>query len=57
MSDNELLLAISDMMDKKLNSKLQLIENRLKRIEVTLENNVVPRLQNIEACYASTYDR
>ena len=57
MSDNELLLAISDMMDKKLNSKLQPIENRLKRIEVTLENNVVPRLQNIEACYTSTYDR
>lgn len=50
MSDNELLLAISDMMDKKLSSQLQPIENKLKRVEMTLENNIVPRLQNIEAC-------
>ena len=57
MSDNELLLAISDMMDKKLSSQLQPIENRLKKVEMTLENNIVPRLQNIEACYTSTYDR
>ncbi len=57
MSDNELLLAISDMMDKKLSSQLQPIENKLKRVEMTLENNIVPRLQNIEACYTSTYDR
>ncbi len=57
MSDNELLLAISNMMDKKLSSQLQPIENRLKKVEMTLENNIVPRLQNIEACYTSTYDR
>jgi len=53
MSDNELLLAISDMMDKKLAP----VNDRLTRIELTLENDMKPRLQNIEACYTSTYDR
>lgn len=58
MTDNELLLAISEMMDTKLDAKLKPIENRLKRIEVDLlENNVIPRLNTIDACYTSTYDR
>ena len=64
MTDNELLLAISDMMDKKLNATLQPIENRLDRIEskvtniwLTLENEIRPRLNTIESCYTSTYDR
>ncbi|MCI8726598.1 MAG: hypothetical protein HFG66_10840 [Hungatella sp.] len=81
MSDNELLLAISSMMDKKLEplqkdiSKLQdnvsdikvemrdikaemrEIDTRIKRIEITQENEILPRLQNIEACYTSTYER
>ena len=72
MSDNELLLAISSMMDKKLEplqkdiSKLQdnvsdikvemrdikaemrEIDTRIKRIEITQENEILPRLQNIE---------
>lgn len=53
MSDNELLLAISEMMDKKLAP----INDRLKKIELTQENEILPRLQNIEACYTSTYKR
>lgn len=53
MTDNELLLAISDMMDKKLKP----INERLKKIELTQENDVLPRLQNIESCYTSTYKR
>ena len=58
MTDNELLLAISDMMDKKLDARLNPIESRIKRIEVDLlENNVIPRLNTIESCYTSTYDR
>lgn len=44
MSDNELLLAISDMMDKKLRP----VNDRLKKIEITQENEIIPRLQNIE---------
>lgn len=50
MTDNELLLAISEMLDNKLKSNLAPIENRLNNIELTLENNVIPRLQNIESC-------
>ncbi len=53
MSDNELLLAISDMMDKKLKP----VNERLKKIELTQENDILPRLQNIESCYLSTYKR
>lgn len=55
---NEDLLAISQLLDTKLNAKLQPIESRLKRIEVDLlENNVIPRLNTIESCYTGTYNR
>ena len=58
MTDNELLLAISDMMDKKLDARLNPLENRIKRIEIDLlENNVIPRLNTIESCYTSTFDK
>lgn len=54
---NEDLLAISQLLDNKLKSNLAPIENRLTNIELTLENNILPRLQNIESCYTSTYKR
>ena len=58
MTDNELLLAISEMLDKKLDARLNPIENRIKRIEVDiLERQVIPRLNTIESCYTSTFDR
>ncbi len=39
------LLAISNLLDKKLDARLTPMEERLKRIEVDLlENNVIPRL-------------
>ena len=57
MTDNELLPAISEMLDKKLESNLKPIENRLTRIELTLENYILPRLQTIESCYTDTYNR
>ncbi len=51
---NEDLLAISSLMD----TKLQPIKDELKLIRVDLlENNVIPRLNTIENCYLSTYDR
>ena len=53
MTDNELLLALSDLFDKKLKP----INDRLKKIELTQENEILPRLQNIEACYLSTSKR
>ena len=33
------------------------IESRVKTIELTLENQIFPRLNTIEACYTSTFDR
>ena len=64
MTDNELLLAISDMMDKKLDARLAPIENRLDRIEnnvtnisLKLENEIQPQLDTITSCYTDTYDR
>ena len=58
MTDNELLLAISEMLDKKLDARLNPIENRIKRIEVDiLESQLIPRLNTIESCYTSTFDR
>ena len=36
---------------------IQDIKNRVKKIELTQENEILPRLNTIEACYTSTYDR
>ena len=74
MSDNELLLAISSMMDQKLGpiqkdisqiqdnmtdikARMMEMDVRVKRMEINLENEILPRLQNIESCYTSTYER
>lgn len=78
MSDNELLLAISSMMDSMMDKKLEPLQKnisklqdemkdmkvqmrgmdaRLKKIEINQENEILPRLQTIEACYTSTYER
>ena len=71
MLTNEDLLAISDLLDKKLKpidtktdrlkeevNSLR-IETRaeIQNIRLSLENDVVPRIQNIESCYTDTYDR
>lgn len=68
MTDNELLLQISDLLDVKLQSTENRLreeirqvesrlETRLQRIESKIENDITPCLQNIESCYTSTYDR
>ncbi len=58
MTDNELLLALSDMLDKKLDARIKPLENQLTRIEVDLiGNNILPRLNTIESCYTATYNR
>ena len=44
MSDNELLLALSDMMDIKLKP----VNARLEKIELTQENDILPRLEKLE---------
>ena len=82
MNNTELLTAISNIMDQKLEEKVvpQIknlekrfdgleerfdgleeqfvsLDNRVKNIELTLENNVVPRLSHIEQCYIDTFER
>ena len=41
------LLEISQLLDIKLKP----LEDRAKNIELLLENDTLPRLQNIESCY------
>lgn len=50
MTDNELLLTISDMLDKKLEP----IKNDIHFLKLQNENDILPRLQNIESCYITT---
>ena len=63
MTDNELLLAISNMLDpirndmQSIKQDIQEIKSRVKKIEITQENEILPRLNTIESCYTSTYDR
>ena len=64
MTDNELLLAISEMMDSKLKSELQplkndiqSIKNEVHQIKLYQENVIIPRLNTIESCYTDTYNR
>lgn len=56
MTDNELLLAISNMIDP-IRNDVQDIKERVKKIELTQENVIIPRLNTIESCYTSTFDR
>lgn len=64
MTDNELLLAISEMMDTKLKSELQPLKNDLQsvknevhQIKLYQENVILPRLSTSESCYTDTYNR
>ena len=86
MTNNELLLAMSSMLDEKLKSEMQLmceemqsmgqelrtemrsmkeelqseiqsVRDETRRNSLILENDVLPRLQNIESCYTDTYSR
>lgn len=53
MTDNELLLALSDMLDKKI----QPVKDDVRDTRLILENDILPRLQNLESCYTSTFNR
>ena len=46
-------LAISQLLD----SKSKPIKDDVKDINLTLDNDILPRLQNIESCYTTTYNR
>lgn len=58
MSENELLLALSDMLDKKLSAQLEPmkkditdIKNEVKKINVILENEIRPDIQLLAENY------
>lgn len=53
MTDNELLLAMSELMDKKSEP----MKNDIRDTKLLLGNDIMPRLQNIESCHTSTYRR
>lgn len=70
MTDNELLLKISNMMQpiredlqsvkkdiQDMKQDIQDLKTKVKKIEATQENEILPRLNTIESCYTSTYDR
>ena len=40
-----------------LEDRLQTLEGQVHKIQLCIENNIKPELQNISACYTSTYDR
>ena len=45
----------SDISEMK--NDISRIDARVKKLELTQENEILPRLQTIESCYTSTYDR
>ncbi len=70
MTDNEVLLSLSNMLDpirkdisemksdiSEMKSDMSEMNTRLKKVELMQENVILPRLETIEACYTSTYDR
>ena len=48
MNNNELLLAISDMMDQKLKNLEEGLIPRVKNLESSLNDNVIPKITNFE---------
>ena len=42
---------------QSLDNSFKTLEIRTKKLELLVENNVLPRLETIESCYTSTYRR
>ena len=41
----------------EIRGEIAQVKGAVKKIEIIQENKILPRLQNIEACYTSTYNR
>lgn len=50
---SEDLLSLSNLLD----SKIDPLKKDIRQIQMEIENDIIPRLQNIESCYTSTYRR
>ena len=63
MTDSEKLdLILSSIQELKQDNEIMKVDIKelksdVTNIKVTLENDISPRLQNIESCYTSTFDR
>lgn len=57
MTDNEFLLAISDMLDKKLAAKIEPIKADIRDIKLDIENVVKPQLQLLTENYVPAAKR
>lgn len=64
MTDNELLLALSEMMDKKLDAKLeplkvdiQEMKNEIRGIKLDIENDIKPKIQLLAENYVPATKR
>ena len=51
--ESEDLLALSQLLD----IKLQPIKDDIRFLKLQNENDILPRLRNLESCYTSTYER
>ena len=50
-------LKLETFINKDIGPKIIQIEFSIKKIEVTNENKILPRLNTIESCYLSTFER
>lgn len=51
ITDNELLFAISDIFDKKLNSALQPLQDDITNIKLKIENTIEPQIKLLAENY------
>ena len=57
MSDNELLLAMAELFDKKMETQLQALRDDIRDIKLTLENNIPPNIQLLAENYVPAAKR
>ena len=57
ISDNELLLAVAELFDKKLETQLQPLRDDIRDIKLTLENNITPNIQLLAENYVPAAKR
>ncbi len=50
MTDNEILLTLSNMLEP-IRDDIADIKGRVKKMELVQENVIIPKLDNIEACF------
>ena len=57
MSDNELLFAMSDLLDKKLDARLRPLQDDIRGIKLDIENVIKPQIQLLAENYVPAAKR